>query len=93
MSALLTVAAALALVGFGMLVSPEVGRIRRRLRRRREQAEAVVETGSHVDGTDSPPQLHVIHGDGGTVVPFPQRRAQALASTPSPYGVDGPDAA
>jgi len=89
-SALIAVAAALGLIGLGMLVSPEMGRARDRIRRRRDDHEEATEEVLPLHAVPEP--LHVIHGDGGTVLPFRPRQASTLAST-SPHGVDGPDAA
>ena len=92
MSALIAVAAALGLIGLGMLVSPEMGRARDRIRRRRDDPEEATEEVLPLHAVPGPPTLHVIHGDGGTVLPFRPRQSSTLAST-SPHGVDGPDAA
>ena len=100
MSVVIAVAAAFGLVGFGMLVSPEMARLRKRRReRKRETAPAPLRTVPErlhaVPDDDQPrPSLHVIHGDGGTVVPFRPRQAETFASGPpsNPLG-DGPDAA
>ena len=95
MSAVIAVAAALGLVGVGMLVSPDAGRLRSFLKRRRRKAESEPATlpGSVAEPLERPP-LRVIHGDGGTVVPFRPRRADTFASSPppNPRG-EGPDAA
>lgn len=92
MSALIAVAAALGLVGLGMLVSPEMGKARERMRRRRDDGEAATQETIPLHVVPEPPTLHVIHGDGGTVLPFRPRQARTLATT-SHHGLDGPDAA
>ena len=109
MSVVIAVAAALGLVGLGMLVSPEMARLRKRRRQRKQEKappplravsteplRAVPTEPLHALPSEPPdrPALHVIHGDGGTVVPFRPRRAEAFTST-SPHGPggNGPDAA
>ena len=92
MSALIAVAATLDLVGLGMLVSPEMGKARERIRRRRDDGEETTREALPLHAVPEPPTLHVIHGDGGTVLPFRPRQARTLATT-SPHGVDGLDAA
>ena len=95
MSALIAVAAALGLVGLGMLVSPEMGRLRSRMRRRKLEEDTSPEPlFTPAPDPEVRPSLRVIHGDGGTVVPFRPRQAETFTSTlpPDPRG-EGPDAA
>ena len=91
MSVLIAIAAALGLVGLGMLVSPEMGRLRTRMRRRKEAAPP---SEAPAPDPSQPPNLRVINGDGGTVVPFrPRRTEMHSAGRPgNPHG-QGPDAA
>ena len=92
----MAVAAAIGLVGLGMLVSPEMGRLRARRRRRKLQTTAPPAPLVAVPTPDPEvrPSLHVIHGDGGTVLPFRPRQAETFASTsPHDQRGDGPDAA
>lgn len=92
MNAVIAVAAALGLVGLGMLVSPDAGRLRSLLRRRKR--ESAVESPPPEAEPAARPSLRVIHGDGGAVLPFRPRRAHTLSSAPpaDPRG-NGPDAA
>ena len=96
-SALIAVAAALGLVGLGMLVSPEMGKARDRMRGRRDDGEEATQETIPLQVVPEPPTLHVIHGDGGTVLPRSghdtlalwrqRRRTASTAPTPpdSPF--------